>query len=151
MTAMAEVAGEAAAGGDTCPMQIGLAFPQMTPDLDRAKIVAWCQGVDDGPFSSISAGERVAFDNLDGFTLCSAAAALTERVRICFNVVVAPWHSPALLAKELATLDTLSGGRMHLGIGVGWLEEEFDALGVPFAKRGARTDDYVAAMRALWR
>jgi probable F420-dependent oxidoreductase len=55
-----------------------------------------------------------------------------------------------VLAKELATLDHLSGGRMELGIGVGWLQEEFDALGVPWTRRGARTDEYVAAMRALW-
>jgi probable F420-dependent oxidoreductase len=55
-----------------------------------------------------------------------------------------------VLAKELATLDHLSGGRMELGIGVGWLEEEFDAIGVPFAERGRRTDDHIAAMRALW-
>ena len=58
--------------------------------------------------------------------------------------------APAVTAKECASLDRLSGGRLLLGIGVGWLEEEFDALGVPFAGRGARTDAYVAAMRALW-
>ena len=55
-----------------------------------------------------------------------------------------------MLAKAVASLDVLSGGRFDLGIGVGWLEEEFDALGIPFGDRGARTDDYVAAMRALW-
>ena len=58
-------------------MDVGLAFPQMTPDLDRDRVRAWCRSVDEGPFSSISAGERIAFDNLDGFTLCTAAAALT--------------------------------------------------------------------------
>ena len=56
-----------------------------------------------------------------------------------------------ILAKELATLDRLTGGRVELGIGVGWLEEEFDALGVPFAQRGARTDEYVDVLRRLWR
>ena len=55
-----------------------------------------------------------------------------------------------VLAKEVATLDQLSGGRVELGIGVGWLEEEFDAIGIPFADRGKRTDDHVAALRALW-
>ena len=55
-----------------------------------------------------------------------------------------------VLAKELATLDLMSDGRVELGIGVGWLREEFDALGVPWERRGARTDEYVAAMRALW-
>jgi probable F420-dependent oxidoreductase len=56
-----------------------------------------------------------------------------------------------VLAKEIATLDLLSGGRVTLGVGVGWLEEEFTAIGVPFAERGARTDDYIGALRALWR
>ncbi|MEZ5138274.1 MAG: LLM class flavin-dependent oxidoreductase [Acidimicrobiales bacterium] len=97
-------------------MDVGLALPQMTPDLDGARIRAWCRAIDDGPFSSVSAGERIAFDNLDGFTLVTAAAALTERARVAFNVVVAPWHAPALLAKELASIDVLGrpprrGGR----------------------------------------
>jgi probable F420-dependent oxidoreductase len=66
------------------------------------------------------------------------------------GILIVPQRNPLVLAKQLATLDAMSGGRMEFGIGVGWLEEEFDALGVPFDGRGRRTDDYVAAMRALW-
>jgi probable F420-dependent oxidoreductase len=66
------------------------------------------------------------------------------------GILILPQRNPVVLAKEVATLDHLSGGRMELGIGVGWLEEEFDAIGVPFHDRGKRTDDHVAAMRALW-
>ncbi len=77
-----------------------------------------------------------------------AAAAPTVRLGTC--ILILPQRNPVVLAKELATLDVLSGGRVELGIGVGWMEEEFDALGVPWARRGARTDEYVAAMRALW-
>lgn len=77
-----------------------------------------------------------------------AAAAPSVRLGTC--ILILPQRNPVVLAKELATLDVLSGGRVELGIGVGWLEEEFDALGVPWARRGARTDEYVAAMRALW-
>jgi probable F420-dependent oxidoreductase len=65
-------------------------------------------------------------------------------------VLILPQRNPLVLAKQLATMDYMSGGRMELGIGVGWLEEEFDALGVPFARRGKRTDEYIEAMRALW-
>ena len=61
-----------------------------------------------------------------------------------------PQRNPLVLAKELATLDRLSGGRVELGLGVGWMKEEFDALGVPWERRGARNDEYIAAMRALW-
>lgn len=77
-----------------------------------------------------------------------AAAAPTVRLGTC--ILIVPQRNPLVLAKELATLDHLSGGRVELGIGVGWLEEEFDALGIPWARRGARNDEYVEAMRALW-
>jgi probable F420-dependent oxidoreductase len=78
-------------------------------------------------------------------------AAVTTRVRLGTGILILPQRNPLTLAKELATLDVLSGGRVELGIGVGWLREEFDALGVPFESRGARTDEYVAALRTLWR
>ncbi|MEX2293380.1 MAG: LLM class F420-dependent oxidoreductase [Acidimicrobiales bacterium] len=77
-------------------------------------------------------------------------AASTSTIRLGTGILILPQRNPIVLAKEVATLDRLSGGRVELGIGVGWLEEEFDALGISFADRGARTDDYVAALRALW-
>ncbi len=77
-------------------------------------------------------------------------ASATTTLRLATGILILPQRNPVILAKELATLDHLSGGRVELGIGVGWLQEEFDALGVPWARRGARTDEYVAAMRALW-
>jgi probable F420-dependent oxidoreductase len=80
----------------------------------------------------------------------SFAAAHTSTIKLATGILILPERNPLVLAKSVATLDVLSGGRFALGIGVGWLEEEFDALGIPFADRGARTDDYVAAMRTLW-
>jgi probable F420-dependent oxidoreductase len=77
-----------------------------------------------------------------------AAAAPTLRLGTC--ILILPQRNPVVLAKELATLDQLTGGRVDLGLGVGWLEEEFRALGVSWERRGARNDEYVAAMRALW-
>jgi probable F420-dependent oxidoreductase len=77
-------------------------------------------------------------------------AAATTTIRLATGILILPQRNPVVLAKELATLDHLSRGRMDLGIGVGWLEEEFDALGIPYAARGRRTDDYVGALRALW-
>jgi probable F420-dependent oxidoreductase, Rv2161c family len=77
-------------------------------------------------------------------------AAATTRLRFMTAVMILPQRNPLVLAKEVATLDYLSGGRIELGIGVGWLKEEFDALGIPFERRGKRADEYVAAMRALW-
>ena len=77
-------------------------------------------------------------------------AAVTTRINLATGILILPQHNPVITAKQVATLDQLSGGRVLLGIGVGWLAEEFDALGVPFEARGHRTDEYIAAMRALW-
>lgn len=78
------------------------------------------------------------------------AAAATTRLRFMTGILILPLRNPVVLAKELATLDYMSGGRIELGIGVGWLREEFEAVGVPFEKRGRRTDEHIGAMRALW-
>ena len=77
-------------------------------------------------------------------------AAATTRINLATGILILPQHNPVVCAKQVATLDAMSGGRVLLGIGVGWLKEEFDAIGVPFEDRGRRTDDYIAAMRALW-
>ncbi len=77
-------------------------------------------------------------------------AAHTTRIRLGTGILILPQRNPVVLAKEVATLDALSGGRVELGIGVGWLREEFDALGVPWPNRGRRTDEYVGVLRELW-
>jgi probable F420-dependent oxidoreductase len=77
-------------------------------------------------------------------------AALTTNVRLATGILILPQRNPVVLAKECATIDVLSGGRLTLGIGIGWLKEEFDAIGIPFDERTRRTDEYVRALRALW-
>jgi len=77
-------------------------------------------------------------------------AAATERIHLGTGILILPQRNPLVLAKEVATLDDLSGGRVELGIGVGWLREEFDALGIPFEGRGARTDETIDIMRKVW-
>jgi len=79
----------------------------------------------------------------------AAMAAVTTRLRFMTGVIILPLRNPFVLAKQVATLDHMSGGRIELGVGVGWLKEEFEAVGVPFEKRGARTDEYIAVMRKL--
>ncbi|MBP6381110.1 MAG: LLM class F420-dependent oxidoreductase [Pseudomonadales bacterium] len=81
----------------------------------------------------------------------SFAAACTARLRLATGVLIGPQHSAAMLAKRLATLDALSGGRLQVGIGIGWQKEEYEAVGVPYAARGRRLDECLDAMRALWR
>lgn len=79
------------------------------------------------------------------------AAAVTERVNLATGILILPQRNPVLLAKECATLDVLSRGRLLLGVGVGWLAEEFAALGIPFEDRGPRTDEYIESLRVIWR
>jgi probable F420-dependent oxidoreductase len=86
--------------------------------------------------------------SLDRPELCAAS---TSRIEIATGVLLLPEHNPVLLAKQAASLDALSGGRLTIGIGVGWSREEFAALGVPFVRRGERAAEYARAMRTLWR
>ena len=90
-------------------------------------------------------------DWIDPMVGLSFAAAATTTIELATGVVLLPEHNPVIMAKQVASLDRLSGGRLTFGIGIGWSREEFAALGVPFAGRAARTATYVAAMRTLWR
>jgi probable F420-dependent oxidoreductase len=99
-------------------------------------------------------GERFPFPVTDPMlevvSTLSWVAALTRRIRLSCSVMILPYRHPVVLAKELATLDVLSGGRLVVGVASGWLAEEFAMLGVPFHERGARMDEYLAVLRALW-
>ena len=86
----------------------------------------------------------------DPLTTLAYAAACTSKIRLATGICLVPEHKPLVLAKTAATIDRLSGGRFILGAGVGWLAEEFEALGIPFERRGARTREYVDVMRKLW-
>lgn len=88
---------------------------------------------------------------LDPLIALSFAAAATHTIGLATGVVLLPEHNPVLLAKQVASFDALCGGRFTLGVGIGWSREEFDALGVPFARRGERAAEYLRAMRTLWR
>ncbi|MGH7988067.1 MAG: LLM class F420-dependent oxidoreductase [Candidatus Binataceae bacterium] len=89
-------------------------------------------------------------DLLDPFIGLTYAAACTSRIRLATGICLVPEHNPLVLAKVIASLDYLSGGRFALGVGVGWSEDEFAALGIPFARRGKRTTEYIDMMRKLW-
>ena len=87
---------------------------------------------------------------LDPFDTIAFVAGITEKVRLGLSVLIVPYRHPFDVARRVATIDVLSGGRFILGTGVGWLEEEFDLLGVPFQRRGKRTREYIEMMKALW-
>ena len=89
-------------------------------------------------------------DHSDPLIWLAFAAAATTKIRLATVILILPQRNPLIAAKEIASLDRLSNGRLDLGIGVGWLREEFEALGVPFEARGARTDEYLRALKVLW-
>jgi probable F420-dependent oxidoreductase len=126
--------------------------------------VAIAQLAEAAGFESLWAGEHVVLPDprvspspaapeeriLDPVITLTYLAAHTHQVLLGTGIIILPQRHPLVLAKELASLDELCGGRLIVGIGAGYLEPEFRALGVPFADRGARTDEYLAAMRAIW-
>jgi probable F420-dependent oxidoreductase len=97
-----------------------------------------------------SAADRFGTMFYEPLTVLGFAAACTSRVRLGTTVIILPYRNPLVTAKVLSTLDVLSGGRVTAGVAVGWTEDEFKALGVPFQERGALSDEYIAAFKALW-
>jgi alkanesulfonate monooxygenase SsuD/methylene tetrahydromethanopterin reductase-like flavin-dependent oxidoreductase (luciferase family) len=133
-------------------MKVGLHLPVMVPGLDRDRILEWSRRIDAGPFSTLAVGERINFANPEAMVTLSAAAAVTERVALAFGVIVLPMHQPVLLAKQLATLDVLSAGRLSVGVGVGGRKEDYDAVGALYDRRLlSRMEDAVATMRRAWK
>lgn len=154
-------------------MQLGLHALGIGSGADRSVIDAVASGADAAGFATLWAGEHVVMvdrsqsqypysddgviavpaqaDWLDPMLALAFAAAASSRIRVATGVLLLPEHNPVIVAKQAASLDKLSNGRLTLGVGVGWSREEFEALGVPFERRAARTTEYVAAMRTLWR
>ena len=126
-------------------------MPVMEPGLDAAVLKSWATTIDDGPFSSLCWGERIAFDNPDSLTLLGALGAWTDRVQLVTTVIVPQLHDPVLLAKALATGDMLSGGRLTVGLGVGGRHEDYLAVGAdPSTQTMRGMAERVEIMRRVW-
>lgn len=136
----------------TSAMKIGICLPYMKAGLTRQDYLQWFRAVEDGPFHAVSCGERVHGPTFDMRVVLSAAAAVTERVEITPTLYVLPMHSAARVAKEIATLDILSGGRVKkVCVGYGGREKDYEAMGAPFKGRYGRMDRQVEEMRRVWR
>jgi len=128
-----------------------MTMPVMEPDLDATVLQNWARAIDEGPFSSLCWGERIAFDNPDNLTLLGALSAWTSRVRLLTTVIVPQLHHPVMLAKALATGDVLCGGRLSVGIGVGGRQEDYQAVGADPATQTIRgMAERVAVMKRVW-
>lgn len=130
-------------------MEIGIGLPQMAVGYAATTTVDWARLADQGPFSSISAGERVTFSNPEMVATLGAAAAVTSRIRIFANLWVLPYHPAAMVAQQIGTLDQLSGGRLSVAVGVGGREHDYQAVGRPFDGRHGRLDRRVAELKDL--
>ncbi|MCX2934101.1 LLM class flavin-dependent oxidoreductase [Mycobacterium sp. CVI_P3] len=128
-----------------------MTLPVMEPDVDAETLKRWAQAIDEGPFSSLCWGERIAFANPDSLTLLGALSGWTERVPLVATVVVPQLHDPVMLAKALATGDLLSGGRLTVGIGVGGRHEDYRAAGAdPKTQTMRDMAERVAIMKRVW-
>ncbi|MEU1817168.1 LLM class flavin-dependent oxidoreductase [Streptomyces roseifaciens] len=127
-------------------MKIGLGLPIDDPAL----LLSWARRADAGPFSSLGLLDRLVFANPEPLVTLAALAGATSRIRLQTEVLIAPVHNTAMLAKQTATLDRMSGGRFTLGIGVGGREDDCLAAGIDIRRRGRRLNEQMTALRRTW-
>ncbi|MEV6030187.1 LLM class flavin-dependent oxidoreductase [Nonomuraea sp. NPDC052116] len=127
-------------------MNVGLGLPISDP----AALLDWARRADAGPFTTLGLLDRLVYDNPEPLIALALLAGATTRVRVQTEVLLAPLREPALLAKQAATLDRMSGGRLVLGLGVGGREDDHLVAGTDLRTRGRRLDEQMAVMRRLW-
>ncbi len=131
-------------------MRIGIGLPGTIPGVQGKFILDWAKRADAGPFSSLGTLDRLVYPNYEPFIALAAVAGVTQRVRLMTTVLVAPLRNAGMLAKQAASLDALSGGRLTLGLGVGGREDDFRAAPSPFHERGKMFDEQLAFMKRVW-
>jgi probable F420-dependent oxidoreductase len=131
--------------------EVGLLLPISAPDARPDTTVTFARRGEAAGVHSLWVIDRLVFDNVEAMCALTAAAAVTNRVRLGPSVLLGTLRPPVLLAKQAASLDVLSGGRAILGLGVGSRPDDFAAAGVPYAARGARLGEAVRVMRQIWR
>ncbi|MET9291463.1 LLM class flavin-dependent oxidoreductase [Streptomyces sp. NPDC003077] len=127
-------------------MSVGLGLPIAAPE----QLPTWARRADASPFSTLALLDRLVYANPEPLVTLATLVGTTERVRLQTEVLLAPLHRTALLAKQAATLDLLSGGRFTLGIGIGGRPDDYLAAGIEQRTRGRRLDDQMARMRRMW-
>ena len=132
-------------------MQIGIGLPSTIPGAQGRLIVDWARRAEERGFSTVATIDRVAYPSHDSLISLAAAGAATERIALLTNILLAPTRNPVLLAKEAASVDQISAGRLTLGIGVGGRQDDFEATERSFGDRGRRLDRDLETMHRAWR
>jgi alkanesulfonate monooxygenase SsuD/methylene tetrahydromethanopterin reductase-like flavin-dependent oxidoreductase (luciferase family) len=131
-------------------MDVGIGLPSTVAGVGGEAIYAWARVADSGPFASLSVFDRVAYDSLDPLVTLAAVAPLTQRVRLATTVLIGPLRNTKLLAKEAATIDVLSGGRLTLGLALGAREDDYQATGSSYSDRAKRLTHQLRELREVW-
>jgi alkanesulfonate monooxygenase SsuD/methylene tetrahydromethanopterin reductase-like flavin-dependent oxidoreductase (luciferase family) len=132
-------------------MLIGIGLPNPVPGTPGSTIVEWARRAEQRGFSSVATIDRIAYPSYDSLITLAAAAAVTERIGVATNVLLGPTRNPVLLAKESASVDQLSGGRLTLGLAVGSRQDDYEAAGQDFRTRGRRFDRDLELMHRAWK
>lgn len=151
-------------------MRLGLTLPQLGPLADAGRIAPFASAAEELGYGSLWVGDRLLTPlapsdpypgqaqpyppeftrALDPLIVLAAAAVATSSARLSMSTLNAPWHQPLLLGRSLTSLDQLSGGRLDVGLGMGWMRDEYRATGVPWAGRGARLEEILDVLSVLW-
>jgi alkanesulfonate monooxygenase SsuD/methylene tetrahydromethanopterin reductase-like flavin-dependent oxidoreductase (luciferase family) len=131
-------------------MDVGIGLPATIPGTRGSLILDWARRADSGPFSSLGIIDRLVYPNYEPLITLASAAAVTDRVRLTTTVLIGPLRRSGVLAKQAATIDALSGGRLTLGLGIGGREDDFKAAPAPFEDRARRFEEQLDLMKRVW-
>jgi alkanesulfonate monooxygenase SsuD/methylene tetrahydromethanopterin reductase-like flavin-dependent oxidoreductase (luciferase family) len=132
-------------------MEIGIGLPSTIPGVQGDQLIGWAKRADSAGFSSLGTLDRVTYPNYEPLIALAAAAAVTERIRLTTAILIVPYRqSAAILAKQTATIQHLSGGRLVLGVAVGGRPDDYEPFGVPMAGRGRRFEEMLEEVKWLW-
>ncbi len=131
-------------------MDVGIGYPGMFPGIRRDTLIAWATRAEEAGFACLTAGDRLVDHSNDMVMSMAVAGAVTTRIRLMSTVMILPLHATALVAKQIASLDTLTGGRFTLGVGAGNRRDDYEAVGRPYAGRTARLEEQITELKRIW-
>jgi alkanesulfonate monooxygenase SsuD/methylene tetrahydromethanopterin reductase-like flavin-dependent oxidoreductase (luciferase family) len=132
-------------------MEVGIGLPATIPDTEREQLLEWARRAEARGFSSLGTIDRIVYGNYEPLIALAAAAAVTERIRLATTILIAPYRANgALVAKQAASVDRLSNGRLVLGVAVGGREDDYEASGVDIHARGRLMDEMLATWQRIW-